>query len=229
MSNYRGAVGVAALMATCIVAVPARADVTYSDTEFANASWGVIMRNLATGGTSTGVQTTGGNPGFGREVTNNVNLLGTVYGIHVLLGASNLYTPSVSGAIGSLDFSIDYRWLSGIGGQGQGISLAAIQGSSVYHAVYGITGSTGFWGAHVTAGLVASDFVLLGGGVPIDFSASASPIAFGFVVGNYAPDQAYTNTVLYDNFSVTVHTVPAPGAVALVGLGGLMAGKRRRR
>lgn len=208
----------------------AQADITFSDSVFNNADWSVNTVGLVTGGTSTGTQTAGGNPGLGREVTNTLNLLGTIYALHAY-GATpaTTYQPTISGAVGSVDFTIDARWLSGIGGQGHGIALGAMQGSNLYHAVYDITGSTGLWGTFATFGMTAADFTELSGGPPIDLSAGGAPIRFGFVVGNYAPDQAYTNVVIYDNWSVTVHTVPAPGAAALLGLGGMMVARGRRR
>lgn len=224
--NVFGFLGIAA---SFLLANSAQADVTFSDTEFYDADWSVHTVGLVTGGTSTGVQSSGGNPGFGRAVTNNMNLFGTIYSLHAYGStAATMYDASASGAIGSVDFSIDAQWLAGIGGQGEGIALGAMQGSSLYYADYDITGSTGFWNTFTSSGLVASDFVSFNGGGPIDFSAGGAPIRFGFVVGNYAPDQAYFNTVIFDNFSVTIHTVPAPAAGALL-LAGLVARRKRRQ
>ena len=52
------------------------------------------------------------------------------------------------------------------------------------------------------------------GGVTLQFTATT-----GAIIGS-------TSELLIDNVSVTV--IPAPGAMALLGLGGLMAGRRRR-
>jgi hypothetical protein len=52
------------------------------------------------------------------------------------------------------------------------------------------------------------------GGVTLQFTATT-----GAIIGS-------TSQLLIDNVSVTV--IPAPGAMALLGLGGLMAGRRRR-
>lgn len=52
------------------------------------------------------------------------------------------------------------------------------------------------------------------GGVTLQFTATT-----GAIIGS-------TSQLLLDNVSVTV--IPAPGAMALLGLGGLMAGRRRR-
>ena len=103
-----------------------------------------------------------------------------------------------------------------------------MQGSNLYYAGIDITGSSGLWNTFSSVGLVAGDFVNFSGGGPIDFSAGGAPIRFGFVVANAAPDQAYSNTVIYDNFSVTIHTVPAPGVGAALGLVWLIASRRRK-
>jgi hypothetical protein len=104
-----------------------------------------------------------------------------------------------------------------------------MQGAALYYADYDITGSTGSWNTFTSAANLAPDFIPFNGGPAMDFSASGAPIRFGFVVGNYAPDQAYFNTVIFDNFAVTIHSVPAPGAAgALLGLTGFAITRRRR-
>src|ERR1043165_4338706 len=227
MRYSRRSLGVAASL---LFVGAAQADITFSDSVFNNGDWSVNTVGLVTGGTSTGVQTGGGNPGTGREVTNTMNLLGTIYSLHAY-GATpaTTYQPAVKGAVSSVEYTLDARWLSGIGGQGEGIALGAMQGSSLYYADYDITGSTGAWNTFGAVGLVAADFVSFNGGPAINLSAAGAPIRFGFVVGNYAPDQAYSNTVIYDNFSVTIHSVPAPGAAcALLGMGAMAAARRHR-
>ena len=233
MHNARGSVCVAAsLLLSSAGTSVTRADVTFSDSVFNNTDWSVNTVNIATGGTSVGAQAAGGNPGTGREVTNTMNLLGTIYSFHAYGSTpATTYQPSVDGAVASVEWTIDGRWLSGIGGQGQGIALGAMQGGNLYYADYDITGSTGAWNTFLATGLVSSDFTPFNGGPAIDFSAGGAAIRFGFVVGNYAPDQAYFNTCIYDNYSVTIRTVPTPAAGATVlGMGGLgMLRARRRR
>ncbi len=216
--------------AALLVAGGARADVTFSDTEFLNSGWGLDTITVGAGGTSAGTQTTGGNPGFGRQVTNNVTIGGEVYGLHRYgTTLATRYEPTVSGAITSVDFTIDSKWLSGIGGLGHGIALGAKQGSVVYRAGFDTTGSTGFWETHASSGSTAVSFVSLNGGPAINFSATGAPIRFGFLVSNGAVNETYSNVVLYDNFRVVIHNVPAPAGAAVLMLGGLVRRSRRGR
>jgi hypothetical protein len=218
-----------ALGAAVLVGGAARADVTFSDTEFPNSGWGLDVFTVGAGGTSSGIQVSGANPGFGRQVTNSITIGGEVYGLHRYgTSLATRYEPSVTGAITSVDFSIDSRFISGLGGLGHGISLGAKQGSVLYRAGFDTTGSTGLWETHSSTGNTAASFTPLGGGPAIDFSSTAAPIRFGFVVSNGAVNETYSNVVLYDNFQVVIHNVPAPAGAAVLGLGGLMACRRRR-
>ncbi len=218
-----------AAAAALLVASGARADVTFSDTEFANSGWGLDTITVGAGGTSVGTQTSGGNPGFGRQVTNNITIGGEVYGLHRYgTTTATRYEPILSGAITSVDFTIDSKFISGIGGLGHGIALGAKQGSAVYRAGFDTTGNTGLWETHASSGSTAASFVSLNGGPAIDFSATGAPIRFGFLVSNGAVNETYNNVVLYDNFRVVIHNVPAPTGVAVLGLGGLAACRRRR-
>ncbi len=99
----------------------------------------------------------------------------------------------------------------------------------MYIAAHDITGSSGQWLSHGATGLTAADFAPLAMGAPVDFSAAADPIRFGLLVGNSSTGGAYTNVVLYDNFNVVVHNVPAPMAVGPLALAGVVVGVRRRR
>lgn len=208
----------------------ATADVTFSDTEFNNGDWGFETATIAPGGSSAGTQTGGGNPGNARQLTNSVNSGGTVFGFSrygTTLGTR--YELNTQGAIASVDWTIDSRWLSGIGGQGHSIGLGVKQGTVVYIADFEITGSSGNWNTHGGIGLTAADFSPLIAGPAIDFSSTGAPLRFGFIVGNSSTGGAYTNAVLYDNFSFTVHSVPAPGAGGLAVLAAVAGLRRRRR
>jgi opacity protein-like surface antigen len=207
----------------------ASADVTLSDTEFVPSNWGLETAILGAGGTSSGLQVSGGNPGFAREMTNTANSGGTIYGFSRFgTTTATRYEPAVQGAILSVDYSIDARWLSGAGGDGHSIMFGAKQGTFVYFADVDITGSSGAWTTHGALGLTAAAFQPLTTGAPINFSASGAPLRFGFIVGNTAPGGGYTNVVMYDNFNVTIHNVPAPGVLGLAGLCGVLTFRRRR-
>lgn len=221
-----------AALVVASMAAPAMASVTYSDGTFNTANWGFETVAVGPGGTSSASQVAGGNPGTARQIVNTINGGGgLVWGVS-RFGTTNAtrYEPVNQGAILTVDFAIDFRFVEGIGGEGQSVVVIAKQGMLVYGAGYAITGSTGAWGSHAVTGLTAADFTLLNGasGPAIDFSGTAVPLRFGFGAGNSAPNNTYSNTVMYDNFEVVVNNVPAPAGGVLAGLGVLCAARRRR-
>lgn len=218
----------------CVVALllsgSAGADVVYSDGEFVPSTWGFETVGLGTGGTSAAAQVGGGNPGNARRLTNSVNAGGTIYGFsrYGTTQAVGRYDPAVEGAIASVDWSLQSLFVSGADAGGQAVMLGAKQGSIVYAADLGQTGSGAGWVMHGGVGLTAADFQPLNGGTPINFSASGAPLRFGFIVGNSGAE-SFTSVVLYDNFSVTLRAVPTPGVAGLAGAAvfGLSRGRRR--
>lgn len=222
---------VCSALALLAASSPARGDVAFVDTEFSNTTWGFETATAGPGGTSVPSQVGGGNPGFARQVVNTVNSGGgaTIFGFS-RYGATTAtrYDPVAQGAILSIDWSIDSRWLSGIGGQGRSIMLGAKQGSILYFADYDITSSDGLWHPRGAFNLAAPDFQPLFAGPAIDFSAAGAPLRFGFIVGN-SGDTPYSNTAVYDNFSLTIHNLPAPPIGGTAAGLAVLAGTRRRR
>lgn len=212
-------------------AAVARADVTYTDGTFPSTGWGfeTVIIGSASG---TAVQrTTGGNPGEARRVSNTVNSAtgGAVWSFSRFgTTLDTRYVAGLQGAIASIDFSIDFRVVSGTL-QNQGIMVGLKQGQVVYVAGPGATIPGGAWGAHAAAGLTAADFhpVPGGAGSP-DFSVNGDPIRFGFIAMNSSVGGAFTMNVDYDNYFLRVVAVPAPGALALGAIGLLGAARRRR-
>ncbi|MFN7022099.1 MAG: hypothetical protein ACK4WH_12335 [Phycisphaerales bacterium] len=206
------------------------ADVVYSDGEFVPSTWGFETVVLGTGGTSAAAQVGAGNPGNARRLTNSVNAGGTVYGFsrYGTTQAVGRYDPSVAGAIASVDWSLESLFVSGGDAGGQAVMLGAKQGAIVYAADVGQTGTGAGWVTHGAVGLTEADFQPLNGAAPIDFSASGAPLRFGFIVGNSGAE-SFTSVAVYDNFSVTLRAVPAPGAAGLAGVAALGLACRRRR
>jgi hypothetical protein len=215
----------AAALASC-----AQASVTYSDGTFDPSQWGNESILLGSGGSASFAQSLQGNPGPSREIDLVVNEGGaTVWAISRYgVDMATRYVPSTQGAITSINFSIDARFISGsVLGEGQQVKLMAKQGTRVFGAGLLFTDSDGLWRTLVADGLTAADFVALDGlGGSVNFSSTGAPIRFGFAAGATFFESGANLKAEYDNFSVTV--IPAPGALALLGLGAVAAGRRRR-
>jgi hypothetical protein len=209
----------------------AHAAVVFSDGTFATSGWVNETINVGSGGTVGVSQVSTGNPGFARRVTITLGSQAgdTTFSFNRYGNTTaTRYEPATSGAITSIDWGIDARFVTGsLFGEGQAIMLGLRQGNVNYVADYDVTGSGGQWNTFGATSLVVGDFTRLDGvaGSP-DFSATAAPIRFGFVTGNSTTGGSYFTTVDYDNWFVRV--VPTPGSLALAGLGGLMMVRRRR-
>lgn len=219
---------------TLCLAATAHADVVLSDGTFTPTNWGLeTFTANGTGGTVVASQlSSGGNPGQARRVTNTTGSgpNNTIYGLH-RYGTTNAtrYEPVNQGAIASVDFSIDFVFLSGVGGQGQGLSLGAKQGTVVFAAGSTVTGSSTAWTSYSVTGLTAADFTAVSGSGSINFSATGAPIRFGFITSNSnGGTTSYFNEIAYDNFHVRIVQVPGPSWIAL-SCGTLMVSVRRRR
>src|SRR5262249_55714009 len=153
--------------------------VTFFDGEFAPADWQLETVTSGGGGTvSVAQQTTGGDPGAFRQVTDNVGSgpdYSIIDGYHWRVGAT--YDPSTQGAISTIDYSEDAILFSG-GGDGEGSGVAIKQAGVIYYAGYHVTPES-TWTHHAYAGLTADDFAQ-GGNRP-DFSSNGAPIQFGFI------------------------------------------------
>lgn len=130
----------------------------------------------------------------------------------------------------SVDFSIDTKAFSAFG-QGMAYGLAAEQNGIAFEAASQITGSAPgafSWNSFSVTGLVAASFSTEAGGPQtLDFSATGSPITFGFRTANSGGTGI---TVGYDNLRIVAHVVPSPpAAMTLVGVGALTTSRRRRR
>jgi hypothetical protein len=229
-----------AILAIGLTTVSASAT-TISDGTFNNSDWSLTQFNTSgTANSSATQQTSGGNPGSYRSVTNNVTAPnGFIYSLSLYTAQS--YTPAISGAISSVNFSIDYECLSPCFGQGQVFGLAISQGGNFYVDSFSQTNITTGWLNSGTQMIIASDLVQLNatGLVPgshPNFSTSGSAITFGFVTENFSGGSTYSITAGYDNFEVgnlpTTGATPLPAALPLfaTGIGGLgLLGWRRKR
>jgi hypothetical protein len=139
-----------------------------------------------------------------------------------------VYDPS-QGAIQSVDFLIDTKNMSEVG-DGHLVGAAIKQDGLVFVALDPqlFTPETGWVGDKSQPGLKAEDFLdAAGSSANPNFTASGSPIEFGFFNASSAPAGSTTSarTVALDNWSVTLNTasvnavpLPAPLPLGLVGL-----------
>lgn len=158
---------------------------------------------------------------------------GQYTGVH--LKTTALYNPSTQGAISYIDYSEDSKNFLNQVGNGQGSGLAIYQAGRFYiqRSPILVMPYAGYsnWAANSAPGLVASDLHeidITGFMNPFsnpDFSASGAIMQLGFWRGN-SGNSSYNTECGIDNWHVNI--VPAPGAIALMGMGGLLAARRRR-
>lgn len=217
-------------------AAASHADVILSDGTFSSGNWGLetFTANGSGGSVIASQLTNGGNPGQARSVTNTTGSgpNNTIYGLHRFgTTTTTRYEPGTQGAIASVNFSIDFAFISGAGGQGHGLMLGAKQGTIVFGAAATVTGSSSAWSNYNVTGLTAADFTAVSGSGNIDFTASGAPIRFGFITSNSngSGGTSYFNQIAYDNFNVRIIQVPTPGIAPLTGLAAVALTKRRRK
>lgn len=225
---------VAATLCLAMVSI-AQADVVYSDGTFTPSNWGLetFTANGAGGSVTTAQLASGGNPGQARSVTNTTGTGPdqTIFGLH-RYGTTNAtrYEPVNQGAIASVDFSIDFAFRSGVGGQGHGLALGAKQGTVIYAAAATVTGSSTGWNTYSVTGLTATDFTAVFGSGSINFSVGGAPIRFGFITSNSngSGGTSYFNEIAYDNFLVRINQVPAPTWTGLTLMAATGLARRKR-
>jgi IPTL-CTERM motif len=193
--------------------------VTVSDGTFADGDWTITSFSSGSGGNSTAEQiASGGNPGSYRLVTDGLTGGGVV---SVVAGVSIYgpftYTPSVSGTIGSIDYSEDAACTSGCFGQGQSTGPALLQNGNFYTlcSLVVITGPGTTFVNHTLNGLTAADFGIVSltstntcdPSVHPDFSSAAPPIKVGFFRANGTGPGGggYTLAAGIDNWQITLN------------------------
>jgi len=218
------------VMAICAVPLAAHGASTFSDGTFNPSNWG--FETIGSGTVTFGQIAAGGNPGQYRQIDQVVNQNTGWFYSFSRYGTTmpTRYEPAVSGAIASVDFSIDSRTISVLSGQVPGIGLGIKQGSLVFMQTAFFNGFANTWTTYSVNSLTPASFSCINGAGSLDFSASGAPIRFGFITANASFSATTTGSVSdYDNFFVNVVQVPAPGALALLGLSVPCLLRRRAR
>lgn len=239
MFRTNAATAIALSTGLCLAASTAQA-VTFFDGIFNNSDWSLttISNAAGAGSTASGLQfLTGGNPNEYRRIRHQLVVgsqpNGGVFSFHMKNTA--FYTPSSQGAISYIDYSEDSINFVNQVGNGQGSGLAIYQNGRFYRQQNPILvmpyAGYSSWTANPSLGLLAADFaevtlagLVLTGNNP-DFSAAGTIMQLGFVRSN-SGNGSYNTDCGIDNWHVNV--VPAPASAAMLGLGGLMAARRRR-
>jgi hypothetical protein len=195
----------------------------FVDQTFTPADWTANVTPAA--GQSSSQVADGGNsatiPDPFRRVTTQTGAFTQTFHINPSFVVDPDVTPIVS-----IDFTIDFKAFAAFG-EGMAYGLGIEQDGMRYRAAYAITDSDAssfVWNQGGTNGLVAGDFIKDGGvGLP-NFSSGGEPISFGFWTGNTGGNGI---SIGYDNYGVTVHTVPEPAAGLLMLIGGGFWMRRR--
>ena len=209
-----------ALLVALLFPGVARCDVTFTDSEFNLSDWDVTNITFGPGGDCSMSQTaSGGNPGSFGEVTVNTYATEDVAGgiIGFLRNLAAIYDPQAQGAILSVDYMEDAKWLwSEIHGQGATTGAALRQDGIVYiqSALPWNNCPEDVWTPKNRSGLSSEDFAqpleLVYGSADTthpDFSAEGSIIEFGFFRWNSRPahkPDGRTHIVGIDNWNLTV-------------------------
>ena len=221
---------------------------TVSDSTFLDTDWTGTQFLAGNGGSSTGAQViSGGNPGSYRNVIDVLNA--APVGSQTIVLSTHIYTPftyspSGTGAIGSLNYAEDAACTAGCFGSGQSTGPAVLQGGNLYilSSSSVITGPGAAWLPHTLNALTASDFglvnvtptTLFDNTQHPNFSAGGAPIQFGFfrANGTGVNGGAYTLAAGIDNWQITLIAaappvasvaVPALGPIELGTLAGILA------
>ncbi len=207
------------VLATMLCAVPAQAQVVFSDSNFRDADWTstVMTFNTPGSGGSTSHASTGGNPGEHRAIqslscqTNN-----PCKAMMIEIMTATTFDPSTQGAIASLNYQEDQLCASADGcvGGGQNWFPVCLQNGTFYvYNSFTPTGVLNTWTTQSVTGLTEADFTevdlsafgMINPASNPDFSAAGAPIQFGYARAN-SLNSARVGRI--DNWSISIVQTP---------------------
>lgn len=241
---------VALFLLPLTAAIAAADTVILSESEFNPGSWSahspffIIMPDSGETMSVTTDRFIGGNPANAFMLTQYmVNFPdGSFNFVHAPVMLANFtYDPSADGAITSVAASM--RTLQTAADTADALvvtRLYMIQNGRIYAS----SESSDTWGAFVTSepdqvrnfsGFTAEDFIEyfpnagLDADSHPDFAGPAMQFGFGIqlTATNLVNQGTLTRTVAFDNVSLRIQTIPAPGAIALLGLAVIPTRRRR--
>lgn len=226
----------------------------FTDGEFNDTDWTItsIANDSGDGFVLSSQVSTGGDPNEYREVANYLvtgatQTRNSVMGLHILDSA--IYDPLIQNGIGLIEFSIDYMNYSDVYGNGERYGPALLQDGQVFvggpAAILLRTREFGtqefVWQSVSSITFGEGEFFkvdtaienLIDYSAHPDFSASASPMTFGFFTFNSNPpglDEGFTSfmTVGYDNWEIRIDPIPEPATCTLALAVLCLAMKRRK-
>lgn len=222
----------------------ANAAIILNDTQFNNADWSVVeMRDDGNNSTTSASQVlAGGNGGAYRHGVNRMGGPTVVRYAHMF---NATYDPTADGAVDSIDWSYDATILSATNPSNGAVSTGILlEQNGVYYAAAPFLNPSitppmqPVWSSNSGTGLQAVNFFAVDGAGTPDFSLGAAAIRFGFLISN-STGQVLGRDVTWgiDNWRVRINNrtgtpppvaVAEPSVLALLALGGLFLGLRRR-
>ncbi len=216
-------------------AASAGASVVYTDSTFSDSDWSTTYQFTGTLGTppTAAQQSTGGHTGAWERI-DLLNFSNILFTYHALAGAT--YTPSLDGAIDSIDWQQDVLALVNRSGINIALAPCIRQGGKDYYSNNSVfNNSTTTWLTAGLGALQASDFrTFVSSTQHPDFGATGGLMQLGFVASSNNGGVTASRAAGIDNFSITVNSVtpatpaPEPSGLAIAGGGVLLALRRRR-
>ena len=168
------------------------------------------------------------------QVTNMITL--SVYGsadfgTHIAGGGVQLSAAGGAGVVGAMGVGVEAWGAIGFADQGDagdGNYTGVVFGQLIFPPLFPPAPESDFSNGEVLLATFTVE-ILAGSAGQIDWSSAAVASAGGVVLNIFdAGDNSATDVTAANFGGASVTVVPAPSAMALLGLGGLVAGRRRR-